>query len=550
MSSWLDFFQTMAILKMNDKIAQQNEQLSVLNQRNNLSPKFTKEDIHKLANQLDSLGHHNEANSLHHIVSDIDTTSIQSALKGTWTMPDEHGNEVLYPHLLDKVNQIINNLQTDSQIVIDQNSNNPIKTMNTKFSNQFEIKLETNSWDDETFVYLTREYKNGICIAENEIGVGKADDPLRRWKEHNAASSKSTTKISFELIYLVKTKEYEKQLHKKLIQLGFTNFTKEVFSGKDYDGNLLTLEYIHNLIKNDCLDGPWAICNGKIVNTEIIIEHHKEKEAQFILENFIHSKNFNPTHVYQIINCIANDKLKFKDLADQYKNNKKILIALLNSFKINEKDIPSDFLQDTDILTALQINQEKIQKENYSHTIKKHLNSGKIISFNDENVKYSDVLESFIIAGFSIDKFDIRILRHIVNSKKFWYPHNNVRKHNMHHLVFLKEYVNSDKFVSNNLLDIDKVVKTLNIIKLIINFWSPFYYFILIMYFCFIIFKYLMDWQDFLTSFGLERYILNDKIFIFFNCLCFVTICINLYFSCKFKPSQYQKLNHFSGFFK
>ena len=130
------------------------------------------------------------------------------------------------------------------------------------------ITLSTNSWDTETFIYLTREYKNNICLNENEIGIGKADDPLRRWKEHNAASSKSTVKIAFEYIYLVKTKEYEKQLHKWLVSKGFDNVEKEVFSGADKNGQVLTIDFIKSVIEKEALDGPWAIVDGKILQTQ------------------------------------------------------------------------------------------------------------------------------------------------------------------------------------------------------------------------------------------------------------------------------------------
>jgi len=215
------------------------------------------------------------------------------------------------------------------------------------------ITLSTNSWDSETFIYLTREYKNNICLNENEIGIGKADDPLRRWKEHNAASSKSTVKIAFEYIYLVKTKEYEKQLHKWLVSKGFDNVEKEVFSGADKNGQVLTIDFIKSVIEKEALDGPWAIVDGKILQTQHYQELKKKKEIDSLHNLFINSKQYNPGLINQLKIALDKKLIEYNNLAQQYKNDVKIACYCIEKDLLIQNHIPECIKFDINVLLAL-----------------------------------------------------------------------------------------------------------------------------------------------------------------------------------------------------
>ena len=215
------------------------------------------------------------------------------------------------------------------------------------------LVLSTNSWDEETFIYLTREYKNNFCLNEFEIGIGKADDPLRRWKEHNAASSKSTVKIAFEYIYLVKTKEYERQLHKRLISMGFTNIEKEVFSGTNNNGQTLTIEFLNNIIEKEALDGPWAINDGKIITTKNYQEIKNKKEIESAELLFVNSKQYNPGLINQLKTALDNNIIQYQYLAQQYKNDFKIIIHAIDKNLIKLQDIPNNQKFELNILLAL-----------------------------------------------------------------------------------------------------------------------------------------------------------------------------------------------------
>lgn len=219
--------------------------------------------------------------------------------------------------------------------------------------NQFQFKLETNSWDDETFLYLTREYKDGFCLNENEIGVGKSDDPYRRWKEHNAASSKSTIEIRFEYIWLVKTKEYEKQLHHSLIQLGFENKVKEVFSGYDTNGNILTLEYLNNILKKQALDGPYTIYNGEIKLAKEYEEIKKLKNNEILISNFINTKEYNPALIKHLKKNLDENNIYYEQLAYQYKNDVDVITFCVSKKLINTKEIPEDKLFEFNVVKEL-----------------------------------------------------------------------------------------------------------------------------------------------------------------------------------------------------
>ena len=84
-----------------------------------------------------------------------------------------------------------------------------------------------------TFIYISREYYNGKCLDENVFGIGQTKDPIKRLKEHNTKSSKTSTKVKFELIYKVKNKP-DHFFHNILRQKGFQNVEdkKEIFKKK------------------------------------------------------------------------------------------------------------------------------------------------------------------------------------------------------------------------------------------------------------------------------------------------------------------------------
>lgn len=214
------------------------------------------------------------------------------------------------------------------------------------------LVLSTNSWDEETFIYLTREYKNNFCLNEYEIGIGKADDPLRRWKEHNAASSKSTVKIAFEYIYLVKTKEYERQLHKRLVSMGFTNIEKEVFTGINNHGQTLTIEYLSNILEKEAIDGPWAIIDGKITTTNKYNEIKNKREKESAEKLFINSNTYNPGLINQLKIALEKNILDYDFLAPQYKNDLKIVNHLIEKNLLTLQQIPQQYLFELDIILS------------------------------------------------------------------------------------------------------------------------------------------------------------------------------------------------------
>ena len=215
------------------------------------------------------------------------------------------------------------------------------------------LVLSTNSWDEETFIYLTREYKNNLCLNEFEIGIGKADDPLRRWKEHNSASSKSTVKIAFEYIYLVKTKEYERQLHKRLISMGFTNLEKEVFSGTNHHGQTLTIEFLNDILEKEALDGPWAIIDGKITTTKNYQEIKNKKEIEAAQKLFIQTNQYNPGLINQLKIALDKKLVSYNQLATQYKNEQKIISHTIKNNLITFEDIPANLKFELNTLLEL-----------------------------------------------------------------------------------------------------------------------------------------------------------------------------------------------------
>ena len=363
------------------------------------------------------------------------------------------------------------------------------------------ITLSTNSWDSETFIYLTREYKNNICLNENEIGIGKADDPLRRWKEHNAASSKSTVKIAFEYIYLVKTKEYEKQLHKWLVSKGFDNVEKEVFSGADKNGQVLTIDFIKSVIEKEALDGPWAIVDGKILQTQHYQELKKKKEIDSLHNLFINSKQYNPGLINQLKIALDKKIIEYNNLAQQYKNDVKIachciekdllirnhipeyikfdinvLLALYNkniinfsyieinihlvfdsTNKLTQEQIPEYISQQkTNIENAKNIKekfklfeQKRIEKERAIYETKNAIRTNKITFLPYEKlfIDNPQLIDFALINKYiSIYNIDARLLKHYL-------PYNKINID-----PYLEHILQSDEYISNNLIS-SKLIK-------------------------------------------------------------------------------------------
>ena len=371
------------------------------------------------------------------------------------------------------------------------------------------LVLSTNSWDEETFIYLTREYKNNLCLNEFEIGIGKADDPLRRWKEHNSASSKSTVKIAFEYIYLVKTKEYERQLHKRLISMGFTNLEKEVFSGTNHQGQTLTIEFLNNILEKEALDGPWAIIDGKILQTQHYQELKKKKEINSLHNLFINSKQYNPGLINQLKIALDKKLIEYNNLAQQYKNDVKIachciekdllirnhipecikfdinvLLALYNkniinfsyieinihlvfdsTNKLTQEQIPEYISQQkTNIENAKNIKekfklfeQKRIEKERAIYETKNAIRTNKITFLPYEKLFIDNPqLIDFALANNYLSIFDINInlLRHYITNNRA-----NLK-------LDLNFLIKDDKYVVDNFLNRSLVEKIINKIKL------------------------------------------------------------------------------------
>lgn len=370
------------------------------------------------------------------------------------------------------------------------------------------LVLSTNSWDEETFIYLTREYKNNFCLNEFEIGIGKADDPLRRWKEHNAASSKSTVKIAFEYIYLVKTKEYERQLHKRLISMGFTNIEKEVFSGTNNNGQTLTIEFLNNILEKEALDGPWAIVDGKIITTKNYQEIKNKKEIESAELLFVNSKQYNPGLINQLKIALDKNIIQYQYLAQQYKNDFKIIIHAIDKNLIKLQDIPNNQKFELNILLALYknniidfhyiqnntnlifdstykynkdniqdyINEEHIkiekrkqeiergrilqeqilQKQNKIQEIKENIRQGKIKIIPDDDF-YRDNPQ---IIDFALVNYYLTIFQINANLLKDYLPYSKINIERYIDFLF-----KNNKYITNGFLNQNKVHKAIKLNK-------------------------------------------------------------------------------------
>ena len=231
-----------------------------------------------------------------------------------------------------------------------------------------------------TFIYISREYYNGKCLDENVFGIGQTKDPIKRLKEHNTKSSKTSTKVKFELIYKVKNKP-DHFFHNILRQKGFQNVEdkKEIF--KSSKTNLLTIEKIQAIIEQQEYYGPWTINNEKIASvfslsiTNIIKNESELKEklnsyAQPISSNynekelitFLNNKSLLYDQIHQSYKnllpiqqwAFENNKIKYSQLKTELKHKSINIIRAIKNKEINNTDfLNNNLIPDSDKIKIL-----------------------------------------------------------------------------------------------------------------------------------------------------------------------------------------------------
>lgn len=192
--------------------------------------------------------------------------------------------------------------------------------------------------NDKTYIYISREYYKGKCLDENIIGIGKTNDPLRRLKEHNSSSSKSTVEIKFEAIYLVENESVETLIHKTLENLGFLRIKNEVFSGIDHNKQPLSLQYVKNLVKRHSTQNELYFENDILITryTDEIFSHISPSINYYIHKTAVDGTNpniwtksisRNPT--FQYYRYLNTHNFYYSNLISHLKNDYSILIKAL-----------------------------------------------------------------------------------------------------------------------------------------------------------------------------------------------------------------------------
>jgi hypothetical protein len=202
--------------------------------------------------------------------------------------------------------------------------------------------------NDKTYIYISREYYKGKCLDENTIGVGKTNDPIRRLKEHNSASSKSTVEIKFEAIYIVENETVETQIHKTLENLGFQKIKNEVFSGTDNNKQLLSLQYVKNIIKRHSKQNELYFENDILITryTDEIFPHILPSINYYIHKTVVDgtnpkiwTKNISRNPIYQYYRYLHTYNFHYSNLMSILKNDYNILIKALKQNHIKFEQI-------------------------------------------------------------------------------------------------------------------------------------------------------------------------------------------------------------------
>jgi hypothetical protein len=202
--------------------------------------------------------------------------------------------------------------------------------------------------NDKVYIYISREYYKGKCLDENTIGVGKTNDPYRRLKEHNSASSKSTVEIKFESIYIVEDESVELLVHKTLQNLGFTKIKNEVFSGLDHNKQPLTLQIIKNIIQRHSTNKEMYFENNLLITKytdEIfpnVIPSMNYYLHKVIVENAstkLWTKAITRQNIFHYYRYLYSNNFHYSNLKSELKNDYNILIKALKSNQMNFEQI-------------------------------------------------------------------------------------------------------------------------------------------------------------------------------------------------------------------
>ena len=228
-----------------------------------------------------------------------------------------------------------------------------------------------------TFIYISREYYNGKCLDENVFGIGQTKDPIKRLKEHNTKSSKTSTYVKFELVYKVKNKP-DYYFHNILKQKGFPNLPnkKEIF--RSSNTNILTLEKIQAIIEQQEYAGPWTINNDKIQSAFSLSITQKTKQENQLKEK-LNSYTQETTQAFntnELIAFLNNKSVLYDQLSYSHKNNPDIQQWAYNNNKIKYAQLDSN---------------QKLNKNTIIRAIiNKEINNTDFLSYNtsDQNKLY------------------------------------------------------------------------------------------------------------------------------------------------------------------
>ena len=155
----------------------------------------------------------------------------------------------------------------------------------------------------DRYIYITREYRNGVCIDKNTIGIGQGYFPLtyiRVDKEHRCiktaysdrynVDNNSTVETVFEYIfeYPLDLQICDFMIHNELLNKGYKNFNnkKSVFVG-------ISIEEVFRTLNSKRHCAIYKIINDDLVrvNPDKVIESFELKRNEPVLNG--HDYNWN-----------------------------------------------------------------------------------------------------------------------------------------------------------------------------------------------------------------------------------------------------------------
>lgn len=251
------------------------------------------------------------------------------------------------------------------------------------------------------YIYISREYYNDKVLDPNRIGIGQTNDPQRRLQEHNTKSSKSSTEIKFECIYIIPNNISDSHIHRELINLGYKNVPnkKEIFEGST--NKPLTIETVQKIVEKYSHSQPQKIYNNNLIHTSTYKQDDKTIYNK-ILKSFINPYNnydepyysaeletyLFPNRSDTLILLLNNDKIKYNEIHPDYKNRTIILEWAYRNSKIKYHQLnPESKIDPYYKLIALR---------------RKHITLKEAIETNYHNIKIPDITNSFKIIIWTI----------------------------------------------------------------------------------------------------------------------------------------------------